>query len=141
MRLAISTTETLTDLKTDLVVANNNDNNICFLTCICPWQISQNLTCLCVVVGPGLVSTSSTFMRSIASHPAGLHGRLAQKNVIGPPLLGAGGATQFAQGLPDHCDSSTVCRLCHLEPFFTCPSVFHGNTTHPSNHMLYIWVS
>ena len=27
MRLAISTTETLTDLKTDLVVANNNNNN------------------------------------------------------------------------------------------------------------------
>ena len=26
MRLAISTTETLTDLKTDLVVANNNNN-------------------------------------------------------------------------------------------------------------------
>ena len=27
MRLAISTTETLTDLKTDLIVANNNGNN------------------------------------------------------------------------------------------------------------------
>ena len=27
MRLAISTTETLTDLKTDLVVANNNNNS------------------------------------------------------------------------------------------------------------------
>ena len=27
MRLAISTTETLTDLKTDLVVANNNNYN------------------------------------------------------------------------------------------------------------------
>ena len=25
--------------------------------------------------------------------------------------------------------------------FFTCPSVFHGNTTHPSNHLLYICVS
>ena len=30
MRLAISTTETLTDLKTDLVVANNN-NNLVFM--------------------------------------------------------------------------------------------------------------
>ena len=36
------------------------------------------LTCLCVVVGPGFVSTSPTFMRSIASHP------------IGPPLVVGG---------------------------------------------------
>ena len=45
--------------------------DICFLTCICLWQISQIQTCLCVVIGPGLVSTSPAFMRSIASHPAG----------------------------------------------------------------------
>ena len=50
-----------------------------FLTCICMWQISQINTCLRVVVGPGLVSTSPAFMRSIASHPAGQHVRLAQK--------------------------------------------------------------
>ena len=31
---------------------------------------------------------------------------------LGP---GAGGSTQFARGLPNHCDSSTVCRLCRLE--------------------------
>ena len=43
-----------------------------------------------MVVGPGLVSTSPDFMRIIASHPAGPHGRLAKKTVIGPPLLGAG---------------------------------------------------
>ena len=54
---------------------------ICFLTCICMWQISQIQTCLRVVVGPGLVSTSPAFMRSIISHPAGPHGRLAQKNM------------------------------------------------------------
>ena len=30
--------------------------DICFLLCICLWQISQIQTCLCVVVGPGLVS-------------------------------------------------------------------------------------
>ena len=29
--------------------------DICFLNCICLWQISQIQTCLCVVVGPGLV--------------------------------------------------------------------------------------
>ena len=34
---------------------------------------------LCVVVGPEFVSTSPAIVRSIASHPAGPHGRLAQK--------------------------------------------------------------
>ena len=53
--------------------------DICFLTCICLWQISQIQNCLRVVVGPGLVSTLPTFMRSTASHLAGSHGRLAQK--------------------------------------------------------------
>ena len=54
--------------------------DICFLTCIWVWQISQIQTCLRVVVGPGLVSTSPAYMRSIASHPASPHGRLAKKN-------------------------------------------------------------
>ena len=77
--------------------------DICFLTCICLWQISQIQNCLRVVVGPGLDSTSPAFMRSIASHTAGPHGRLAKKTVIGPPLLGAGGVdticTVFARPL------------------------------------------
>ena len=34
------------------------------------WQISQIQTCLRVVVGPGSVSTSPAFMRSIATHHA-----------------------------------------------------------------------
>ena len=72
--------------------------DICYLACICRWQISQIQTCLRVVVGPGLVSTSPTFMRSIASHPAGPHGRLAKKTVIGPPLLGAGGIDTICTG-------------------------------------------
>ena len=59
--------------------------NICFLTCICLRKISQIQTCLRVVVGPGLVSTSPAFMRSISSHSAGPHDRLAQKSVIGAP--------------------------------------------------------
>ena len=50
--------------------------DICFLTGICLWQISQIQTCLHVVVGPGLVSTSPAFKKS---HPAGPHGRLATK--------------------------------------------------------------
>ena len=57
--------------------------DIFFLTCICLWQISQIQTCLREVIGPGLVSTSPPFMRSIASHPVGPHGRLCQKTVIG----------------------------------------------------------
>ena len=47
--------------------------DICFLTYICLWQISQIQTCLFKVVGPGLVSTSPAFVSSSASHPAGLH--------------------------------------------------------------------
>ena len=54
--------------------------DICFLTCICLWQIAQIQTCLFKVVVPGLVSTSPTFVSSSASHPAGPHGRHAQKN-------------------------------------------------------------
>ena len=45
--------------------------DICFLTCICLWQISQIQTFLFKVVGPGLVSTSPAFVSSSASHPAG----------------------------------------------------------------------
>ena len=41
---------------------------IWFLPHISLWQISQIQACLRVVVGPGLVSTSSAFMRG--SHPA-----------------------------------------------------------------------
>ena len=88
---------------------------ICSLTCIYLWQISQIQTCLRVVVGPRLVSTSPAFMKSISSHLSRPHGRLVQQTVIGPPLLGAEGSTQFAQGLPDRCVRSTACRLCRLQ--------------------------
>ena len=50
----------------------------CFLPCISLWQITHIQTCLCVVLGPGFVWTSTSFMRSSASHPAGPHGRFAQ---------------------------------------------------------------
>ena len=53
--------------------------DICFLTCICLWQISQIQTCLRMIVGPELVWTSAAFMRSIVSHPVDPHARLAQK--------------------------------------------------------------
>ena len=74
--------------------------DICFLTCICLWQISQIQTFLFKVVGPGLVSTSPAFVSSSASHPAGPHGRHAQKTVNRAPIAGGGGgSTQFAQQL------------------------------------------
>ena len=72
--------------------------DICFLTCICLWQISHIQTRLFSVVGPGLVSTSPAFVSSSASHPAGPHGRHAQKNgKSGPHCWGREGSTQFAQ--------------------------------------------
>ena len=74
--------------------------DICFLTCICLWQISQIQTFLFQAVGPGLVSTSPTFVSRGASHPAGPHGRHAQKNgKSGPHYWGRGGSTQFAHQL------------------------------------------
>ena len=60
------------------------------LTCICLWQISQIQTFLFKVVGPGLVSTSPAFVSSSASHPAGPHGRHAQKTVNRAPIAGGG---------------------------------------------------
>ena len=74
--------------------------DICFLTCICLWQISHIQTRLFKVVGPGLVSTSSAFMNSRTSHPVGPHGRHAPKNgKSGPHCWGRKGSTQFAQHL------------------------------------------
>ena len=74
--------------------------DICFLACICLWQISQIQTFLFKVVGPGLASTSPAFVSSSASHPAGPHGRHAQKTVNrAPHCWGWGGSTQFAQQL------------------------------------------
>ena len=99
--------------------------DICFLSCICLWQISQIQTCLCVVVVPGFVSTSSVFMRSSASHPASPHDRLSQnKWEIGPPLLGARGFDTICTAVCNLRDSSTAWRLCRLEPRHT-PSQLH----------------
>ena len=90
--------------------------DICFLTCICLWQISQIQTFLFKVVGPGLVSTSPAFVSSSASHPAGPHWPACPKTVNRAPIAGGGGgSTQFAQQLESRCDSSTACRLCRLE--------------------------
>ena len=77
--------------------------DICFLTCICLWQISQIQTFLFKVVGPGLISTSPAFVSCSAIHPAGPHGRHAQKTVNRAPIAGGEEVrhthTQFAQQL------------------------------------------
>ena len=54
------------------------------------WQISQIQTFLFKVVGPGLVTTSPAFVSSNVSHPAGPHGRHAQKTVNRAPIAGGG---------------------------------------------------
>ena len=65
-------------------------------------DIANPEICLCVD-GPGFGSTAPTFMRSSASHPAG--------------PLGAGGFdTICTTTCRNRYDSSTTCRLCHLEP-------------------------
>ena len=60
-----------------------SEGGVVLCLCVCCesgfLQITQIQTCLPVVVRPGLVSTSPAFMRSIASHPVGPQGRLAQK--------------------------------------------------------------
>ena len=113
--------------------------DICFLTCICLWQISQIQTFLFKVVRPGMVSTSPAFVSSSASHPAGPHGRHAQKWEIGPPFLGTGRFDTICTAAWVRCDSSTACRLCRLEPFVLfhlthhIPSAFLSS----SNHSVY----
>ena len=50
--------------------------DICFLACICLWQISQIQTSLFKVVVPRLVSTSPEFVSSSASHACPKNGKL-----------------------------------------------------------------
>ena len=90
--------------------------DICFLTCIFLWVISHIQTCLRLVIGPGLVSTSPTFMRSSASYPAAPYGRLAQSTLNRAPIAGVGTwRHNLHSSVPDRCDSYTACMLCHLE--------------------------
>ena len=77
------------------------------------WHISQIQTCLCVVVGPGFVSTSTAFMRSSGSAwPA------FPKMVNRSPIVGGGRFRQICTEICNRRDSSTTCRLCCLEPKF-----------------------
>ena len=83
--------------------------DICFLTCICLWQISQIQTCLFKVVGPGFVSTSPVGMQK-------KHGK------SGPHSWGREGSTQFAQQL----ESAVT-----APPLVGCVVWSYGTTVHP----------
>ena len=100
--------------------------DIHLLTCICLLQISQIQTRLFNVVGPGLVSTLPSFVRSSASHPGGPHGQLAKKKV---PSTGVGRFDTICTAVCDHSDRSTACRLCHLEPCPSCASNVYLRTS------------
>ena len=71
--------------------------DICFLTCICLWQISQIQTFLFKVVGPGLVSTSPRFCEQQRQPSSG--SGMPKNDKSGPHCWGRGGSTQFTQQL------------------------------------------
>ena len=71
------------------------------------------MTCLRVVVGPGLVSTLPTFIMSSASHAAVPHGQLAPKTVNRVHIAWDKRCQHILQGgLPEHCDNISACGLC-----------------------------
>ena len=74
--------------------------DICFLTCICLWQISQIQTFLFRVVGPGLVLDITRFCEQQRQPSSGSAWSACPKNgKSGPHCWGQGGSTQFAQQL------------------------------------------
>ena len=74
--------------------------DICFLTCICLWQISQIQTFLFKVVGPGLDLDITRFCEQQRQPSSGSAWPACQKNgKSGPHCWGRGGSTQFAQQL------------------------------------------
>ena len=78
--------------------------DICFLWCICLWQISKIQTCLCVVVGPGFVSTLPALMRSSDSHPADPRGRLGKTVNRAPNSEGGRFQHKLHSSLSNRCD-------------------------------------
>ena len=91
--------------------------DLCSLTCICLWQISQIQTFLFKVVGPGLVTTSQQQQR----HPSsGSAWTACPKNGK------SGRFDTICTAARVRCDSSTACRLCRLEPhlfvYRACPT-------------------
>ena len=111
--------------------------DICFLPCICLWQISQIQTCLCVVIGPGFVSTSPAFMRNSTSHSAVPYGPLSPKNCKSDPII-----------VGEMCFDTTctpVCNCCDSSVFLTIAKKNDCNQDHEhveiSARLLFLRVS
>ena len=97
--------------------------DICFLTCICLWQISQIQTFLFKVVGPGLVSTSPRFCEQQRQPSSGSAWPACPKNgKSGPYCWGRGGSTQFAQQLESAVTAPPLegCFVWSYLSFFCC---------------------
>ena len=72
--------------------------DICFLTCICLWQISHIQTRLFSVVGPGLVLDITRFCEQQRQPSSGSAWPACPKNGKSDPhCWGREGSTQFAQ--------------------------------------------
>ena len=84
--------------------------DICFLTCICLWQISQIQTRLFKFVVPGLVSTSPAFVSSGSAWPA------CPKTLNRATIAGAERFDTICTAVCIRSDISTACMLCRLEP-------------------------
>ena len=81
--------------------------------------ISQIQTCLRVAIGPGLISTSTAFMKS----------RLPKKGKSAPYCEGERCRHNLHSGLPVRSDHFTACRLCHLEPIILIKLAFQHQIT------------
>ena len=83
--------------------------DICFLPCICLWQISQIHTCLRVVVGPGLVSTSPPFYEDQCQTSSGSAYPACPRNgKSGPNCWLQEGSTHFSQRFARRCGLEAV---------------------------------
>ena len=70
--------------------APNDEFDICFLPCICLWLISPIQTCLCVVVGPGFVCTSSSCKEQCRPSSGSAWPPCSKKTVNRDPITGGG---------------------------------------------------
>ena len=134
MRLAISTTETLTDLKTDLVVANNNNNNS-VTSCRIPaiWKSStvipipkpdkesslgtsyRSISLLCPVA-KGMEALMLTSINNLLLTAADQHGfRPGHSTTSARQQLTSDVATGFNQRKPPH---RTICVAADLTVAF-----------------------
>ena len=72
------------------ILGAHSVQSYCTLSISASHRLSQIQTCLCVVLTPGFVSISPTFMRSSAINLVALPGRLAPQKVNRAPISGGG---------------------------------------------------